>query len=126
MFQSEYNSYVLIIVLLIIVLRKLLPQVIIDIINSDFYDVLMSLLIVFIAKKNLTMSLIILNLYVFTTTLKLTKTSEFMTPQPEVQAEPFVINKEYFTQQDNNLSKSKDNLNDYSSGYLNLESDLYN
>jgi hypothetical protein len=128
MFQSENNIYILVIVLITIVLRKLIPSVVTDIINTEFYDVFMTLLIVYIAKKNFIMSLIILNFYVFSTTLKAPKTSEFMTPQveEEIKAEPFVINKEYFTQNnDNNLFQPKDLLNDYSTGYLNLESDLY-
>lgn len=123
MFKSEYNIYILVIVLLFIILRKLIPNEIIQLINTEFYDVLMTLVIVFIAKTNFIMSLILLNFYIFSITLKKVKTSEFMTPQiEEVKAEPFVINKEYFTQEQ---PKQNNIMNDYSSGYLNLESDLY-
>ena len=139
--KSENNIYFFVFAtLLITVLKKFIPNNIIDLFNGEPYNVAMLIIMIYIGKTNIILAIIILIFFLFSSTLHITKFHKSKSniegnntkPVEEFNTvvKPFIIRPEYFTKYNqhkiNNESFTLENdIHNYSTGTLNYESELF-
>jgi len=139
--KSENNIYFFVFAtLLITVLKKFIPNNIIDLFNGEPYNVAMLIIMIYIGKTNIILAIILLIFSLFSSTLHITKLQKSKSniegnnkkPIEEFNTvvKPFIIRPEYFTKYNqhkiNNESFTLENdIHNYSTGTLNYESELF-